>query len=298
MENKFKSGFVSIIGRPNVGKSTLINQLMGERVLIISNKPQTTRNSIKCILSKDDFQIVFIDTPGIHKPKSKLGDYMVKEATQSLKGVDVIVMLIDCQAEIGGGDMYIIEALKNIDSPKILAMNKIDVVSKAKLAEIAAKINEIGTQFTSIVPISALLGNNTDELLDEVVKNLPQGPQYFPSDMITDVPEKFIVAEIIREKILRLTTDEIPHGTAIEIMSMKERDDKDIIDIEATIYCEKDSHKAILIGKNGSMLKEIGSRSRNGIEMLLNCKVNLQLWIKVKKNWRDRVTDLKTLGYK
>ncbi len=298
MEKKFKSGFVSIVGRPNVGKSTLINRFLGEKISIISSKPQTTRNSIRTILTNDEYQIVFIDTPGIHKPKHKLGEYMVKSATESLRGVDVVVMLLDCTEEIGTGDRYIMDIVKEAQCPVFLALNKIDKLPKQKLEEVLAKISEYESIFTSIIPISAAEGNNTDILLNEMVKNLPEGPLYFPSDMVTDVPEKFIVAETIREKILELTTDEIPHGTAVEITSMKERQNKDMMDIEATIYCEKDSHKAIIIGKQGNMLKEIGTRARVDIETLLNCKINLQLWVKVKKNWRDTMTDLKTLGYK
>jgi len=298
VENKFKSGFVSIVGRPNVGKSTLINRFVGEKISIISSKPQTTRNSIRTILTNDEYQIVFIDTPGIHKPKHKLGEYMVKSATESLRGVDVVVMLLDCTEEIGTGDRYIMDIVKEAQCPVFLALNKIDMLPKQKLEEVLAKISEYQNIFTSIIPISAAEGNNTDILLNEMIKNLPVGPMYFPSDMITDVPEKFIVAETIREKILELTTDEIPHGTAVEITSMKERQNKDMMDIEATIYCEKDSHKAIIIGKQGNMLKEIGTKARVDIETLLNCKINLQLWVKVKKNWRDTMTDLKTLGYK
>lgn len=298
MEKKFKSGFVSIIGRPNVGKSTLTNMLMGERVSIISSKPQTTRNSIKCIYSSDDFQIVFIDTPGIHKPQHKLGEFMVKAATESLKGVDVVVAVFDCSTDIGDGDMYIIEVARQVKVPVILALNKIDKVPKSKLQQIVASLTVHEEFFDSIIPISAQDGSNVDELVKEIVKNMPEGPHYFPSDMLTDMPEKFIVAEIIREKILELTSEEVPHGTAVEINAMKERENRAMMDIEATIFCEKDSHKGILIGKDGKMLKDIGSKARIDIESLLGCKVNLQLWIKVKKNWRDSNPVLKTLGYK
>ncbi|MGI5997074.1 MAG: GTPase Era [Lutispora sp.] len=297
LDANFKSGFVSIIGRPNVGKSTLINTLMGERLNIISEKPQTTRNTIRTILTHKDYQIVFLDTPGIHKPKHKLGEYMVSAAVQSLKGVDVVVVLIDCSTHIGSGDIYIFESVKNIKTRKILALNKIDKISKRELEGVLAKITLYEDIFDSIVPISAKMGNNTDDLITEIVKFLPEGPMYFPSDMITDVPEKFIVAEYIREKILLLTKEEIPHGTAVEVTSMKERDNKDLIDIEATIYCEKESHKRIIIGKQGSMLKAIGSRARVDIENLLNCKVNLQLWVKVKRDWRDNLSALKALGF-
>lgn len=298
MDTKFKSGFVTIIGRPNVGKSTLINKLLGERVSIISSKPQTTRNSIRCIYTTDEYQIVFIDTPGIHKPKHKLGEYMVKAATESLKGVDVAIVMFDCSTDIGAGDMHIIEVAQNIKSPVILVLNKIDKIAKSKLEQIAASLIMHEDYFNSIIPISAGTGENLDELLQEIVKFLPEGPKYFTEDIYTDMPEKFIVSEIIREKILELTSEEVPHGTAVEITSMKERDNKDLMDIEATIFCEKDSHKGILIGKQGGMLKEIGVRSRVDIEKLLNCKVNLQLWVKVRNDWRDSNSALKNLGYK
>ncbi len=298
MGNNFKSGFVTIIGRPNVGKSTLINRLVGERVTIISSKPQTTRNSIRCIYTTNEVQIVFIDTPGIHKPRHKLGEFMVSSATQSLKGVDVIVVVLDCADEIGVEDMEIVDATRDIKSPVILVLNKIDKISKAKLQSIVAELSVHEDYFDSIIPISAAEGENIDELIKELIKNLPVGPLYFPDDIYTDVPEKFIVSELVREKILELTSDEVPHGTAVEITSMKEREQKNIIDIEATIYCEKDSHKGIIIGKQGKMLKEIGVKARADIENLLNCQTNLQLWVKVRKNWRDNNSTLKNLGYK
>ncbi len=297
MDKKFKSGFVTIIGRPNVGKSTLINRLLGERVSIISSKPQTTRNSIRCIYTNDEYQIVFIDTPGIHKPKHKLGEYMVKTATESLKGVDVAVVMLDCSTDIGAGDMHIIEIAQNIKSPVILVLNKIDKIPKAKLEQLAASLIMHEDYFNSIIPVSASTGENLEELLKEIVKYLPEGPKYFTEDIYTDVPEKFIVSEIIREKILELTSEEVPHGTAVEVTSMKERENRDLMDIEATIFCEKDSHKGILIGRQGSMLKEIGVRSRVDIENLLHCKINLQLWVKVKNDWRDNKSILKNLGY-
>ena len=298
MEKKFKSGFVTIIGRPNVGKSTLINRLLGERVSIISNKPQTTRNSIRCIYTTGEYQIVFIDTPGIHKPKHMLGEYMVKSATESLKGVDVVVVMFDCSTDIGPGDMHIAEVAREVNSPVILVMNKIDKIPKSRLEQIAASLVMHEDYFDCIIPISASTGENLDELLKEIVKYMPEGPKYFTEDIYTDMPEKFIVSEIIREKILELTSEEVPHGTAVEVTSMKERDNKDLIDIEATIYCEKDSHKGIIIGKHGKMLKEIGVRSRIDIEGLLDCRINLQLWVKVRNDWRDSRSALKNLGYK
>jgi GTP-binding protein Era len=298
MDIKFKSGFVTVIGRPNVGKSTLINKLLGERVSIISNKPQTTRNSIRCIYTTDEYQIVFIDTPGIHKPKHMLGEYMVKSATESLKGVDVVVVMFDCSTDIGPGDMYIAEVAREAKSPVILVLNKIDIIPKFRLEQIAASLIMHEDYFDCIIPLSAGTGENLDELLKEIVKHLPEGPKYFTEDIYTDMPEKFIVSEIIREKILELTSEEVPHGTAVEVTSMKERDNKDLIDIEATIYCEKDSHKGIIIGKQGRMLKEIGIRARADIENLLHCKINLQLWVKVRNDWRDNRSALKNFGYK
>lgn len=298
MDKKFKSGFVTVIGRPNVGKSTLINRLLGERVSIISSKPQTTRNSIRCIYTTDEYQIVFIDTPGIHKPKHMLGEYMVKSATESLKGVDVVVVIFDCSTDIGPGDMYIAEVARKVNSPVILVLNKIDIIPKSRLEQVAASLIMHEDYFDCIIPISAGTGENLDELLKEIVKHMPEGPKYFTEDIFTDMPEKFIVSEIIREKILELTSEEVPHGTAVEVTSMKERDNKDLIDIEATIYCEKDSHKGIIIGKQGRMLKEIGVRARVDIENLLHCKVNLQLWVKVRNDWRDNRSALKNFGYK
>jgi len=297
MERKFKSGFVTIIGRPNVGKSTIINSIVGERVSIISSKPQTTRNSIKCIFTNNDFQIVFIDTPGIHKPKSKLGEFMVNTASDSLKGVDVVMAIIDVSTEIGTGDMYIIDMIRAVDKPKILVLNKIDKITKGRLEKIVAELSLHEDSFDSIIPVSAKDGLNMTELVAEIVKFMPEGPRYFPSEMYTDMPEKFVVSELIREKILELMEEEVPHGTAVEIFSMKERDDKDMFDIEATIYCERDSHKGIIIGKNGAMLKKIGTLARKDIEDLLHCQVNLKLWVKTKNNWRDSNTLLKSLGY-
>ncbi len=298
MDKVFKSGFVSVIGRPNVGKSTLINTLMGEKLNIISNKPQTTRNSIRSIYTKDDFQIVFVDTPGIHKPKHKLGEYMVNSAVQSLKGVDIVVSLIDSSSQIGTGDMFIFDILKAVETKKILAINKIDKISKTDLEKVLAKITQYQDIFDSIIPISAIDKNNTDIILDRIKEFLPEGPMYFPDDMLIDMPERFIVAEFIREKILLLTKEEIPHGTAVEVTGMKEREDKEIIDIDANIYCDKESHKRIIIGKEGNMIKAIGSKARVDIESFLNYKVNLQLWIKVKKDWRDSISTLKDLGYR
>lgn len=297
--DKFKSGFVTIIGRPNVGKSTLLNYIIGEKLSIISNKPQTTRNKIQAILTKDDYQIIFLDTPGIHKPRHKLGEYMVKVAEDTVKEVDAVLMLVTPDGEVGKGDSYIIEQLKSVNAgtPVILVINKIDTVSKEVIAKtIKSYIREY--EFNEVIPVSAYTGENVDQLIKIIVDMLPEGPQYFPEDMVTDQPEKFLVSEIIREKILRNLEQEIPHGTAVEVVSMKKENDKDIVSIEATVYCEKESHKAILIGRNGSMLKKIGQSARYDIERLLGSKVFLQLWVKVKKDWRDSPSVLKSLGYK
>jgi GTP-binding protein Era len=290
------SGFVSLIGRPNVGKSTLMNCLIGEKVAIISNKPQTTRNKITSILTKDDFQCIFIDTPGIHKPRHKLGEFMVKQTDTTLNEVDAILMLIEPTERVLESDRYVMERLKKTKTPVILVINKIDTVEK----EVLLKVMDIYSQefsFKEIVPISAIKGQNTDTLMKVIRKYLPVGPMYFPADMVTDQPERQIASEIIREKALHLLQDEIPHGIAVEITSMKKRGDRDLVDVQATIYCEKDSHKGIIIGKNGSMLKNIGTRARMDIERLLGSPINLQLWIKVKKDWRDSDFLLKNFGY-
>lgn len=296
MRKNFKSGFVTLVGRPNVGKSTLMNNLIGEKIAIISPKPQTTRNKIQSILTKDDFQAIFIDTPGIHKPKHKLGEYMVKSAENTLNEVDVVLMLIEPTEKYVEIDKYIIERFKNIKTPIILVINKTDTIEKQELLNIMNIYKEI-YNFSEIVPVSALKGDNTDTLMEIIKKYLPMGPQYFPEDMVTDQPERQIVSEIIREKALQLLQEEIPHGIAVEIMSMKKREDKNMVDVEATIYCEKDSHKGIIIGKQGAMLKKIGSRARGDIQNLLGSPIYLQLWVKVKKDWRDSDFLLKNFGY-
>jgi GTP-binding protein Era len=296
INNKFRSGFVSLIGRPNVGKSTLMNCLIGEKIAIMSGKPQTTRNQIQAILTTDACQIVFIDTPGIHKPKSKLGNYMVKSAESTFSNVDVILYLIEPYEKIKDSDMAIIEKLKGTKTPVFLLINKIDTVDKSQLLSVMDAYRK-QFDFAEIIPISALKSQNKDTLLEAIRKYLPEGPKYFPEDMITDQPERQIVAELIREKALKLLQEEIPHGIAIEITSMKQRDKSDMVDIEATIYCERDTHKGIIIGKQGSMLKKIGSNARYDIERLLGSSVNLQLWVKVKKDWRDSDFLLKNFGY-
>lgn len=296
LQKKFQSGFVSLVGRPNVGKSTLMNHLIGEKIAIISNKPQTTRNKITSILTKENFQCIFIDTPGIHKPKHKLGEYMVKSAENALNEIDVVLMLIEPTEKVLDKDKYVLEYLKNVKTPVILVINKIDTVEKQKLLQVIDNYRK-EYRFAEVVPISAIKGQNTEELLSVIQKYLPEGPQYFPEDMVTDQPERQIVSEIIREKALHLLQDEIPHGIAVEIMSMKKRTDKNLVDVEATIYCEKESHKGIVIGKQGSMLKKIGSRARTDVERLLGSPIYLQLWVKVKKDWRDSDFLLKNFGY-
>lgn len=295
MENAaYKAGFVTLIGRPNVGKSTLMNHLIGQKIAITSNKPQTTRNRIQTVLTLDDAQIVFLDTPGIHKSKNKLGDYMVNVAQNTLNDVDVILWLVEPTTYIGAGERHIIEQLKKTKTPVILVINKTDTVKKEEiLTFIDAYRKEL--DFQEIVPVSALKGDNTDVLIQCILKYLPYGQPFYDEDTITDQPMRQIVAELIREKALRLLEDEIPHGIAVSIESMKYR--KHICDIEATIVCERDSHKGIIIGKGGSMLKRIGSAARPEIEDLLEMQVNLQLWVKVKKDWRDSDFLMKNFGY-
>ena len=293
---KFYSGFVSLIGRPNVGKSTLMNSLVGEKIAIISSKPQTTRNKIQTILTEDDFQAIFIDTPGIHKPKSKLGNYMVKSAETTLNDVDIVMYLVEPFEKIKESDLSIIKRLENVKTPVFLIINKIDTVSNEEILKTIQSYKS-AFDFAEIIPISALKEKNKEELLKTIKKYLPEGPKYFSSEMITDQPERQIVAEIIREKSLYLLQDEIPHGIAVEISSMKMRKDKELMDIQATIYCERDSHKGIIIGKQGSMLKKIGSNSRYEIERFLGTPINLQIWIKVKKDWRDSDFLLRNFGY-
>ncbi len=292
----FKSGFITIIGRPNVGKSTLLNSIMGEKLSIVSCKPQTTRNNIQTILTEKDFQLIFVDTPGIHKPKHKLGEYMVKIAQDSVKEVDLILFLTNPDDEIGKGDMFILEQLKQYNVPVFLVLNKIDENTQERVAKSLNNYSQV-LDFKEIIPISALKGKNVDALKELMVKYMPEGPKYYPEDMITDQQERFVVAETIREKALRLLSQEVPHGTAVEIISMK-KDKKDIYQIDATILCEKDSHKGIIIGKNGAMLKKISTYARQDIEKFLGTKVNLKLWVKVKKEWRDSSSLLKELGYK
>lgn len=296
MNDTFKSGFISIIGRTNVGKSTLMNRLIGEKIAIMSNKPQTTRNRIQTVLTTDTYQAVFIDTPGIHTPQNKLGEMMIKTANTTLNEVDIIFYLVEPHPIIGKNEATIIEKLKSVRTPIFLCINKIDSVSKEEVAETINKYKE-ELDFSEIIPISAYEGVNIDALLKCIEKYLPEGPQFFPDDVLTDQPERQIVAELIREKALHLLDKEIPHGIAVEIDTMKSRKNGDIVDIEATIVCERDSHKRIIIGKQGAMIKEIGSKARYDMERLLGSKVYLTLWVKVKKNWRDSQFLLKNYGF-
>jgi GTP-binding protein Era len=292
----FHSGFVSIIGRPNVGKSTLINHIIGQKIAIMSNKPQTTRNKIQGVHTTDQGQIVFIDTPGIHKPKTKLGDFMVKQATSTLKEVDVVLFLVDVFEGYGAGDQFIIDQLEDIKTPVFLILNKIDQVEPNQLLPIIEQYSK-RYSFAEIIPISALQGNNVNTLLEQVFNRLSEGPQYYPADQVTDHPERFVVAELIREKILELTREEIPHSIAVEIEQMKQRENSDTVYVGAVVYTERDSQKRIVIGKQGSVLKEVGKRARADIEALLGNKIFLELWVKVKKDWRNQAHQLRNFGF-
>ncbi|CED93225.1 MULTISPECIES: GTPase Era [Romboutsia] len=292
----FKSGFVSIVGRPNVGKSTLMNNVVGEKIAIMSDKPQTTRNTIQAVYTDEEAQVVFLDTPGIHKPKNKLGEFMVKSATDAFKNVDLVLFVVDESKKIGPGDRKIIDDLKNVKTPVVLVLNKIDQLNEEELFDLMKMYNAEGI-FEQIVPISALKGRNINELLKVIKKHLEEGPQYFPDYMITDQPERVLVSELIREKVLHYVHDEVPHGVAVEIERMKSRQDKEIVDISAVIYCERDSHKGIIIGKNGRKLKGIGKSARADIELLLGSQANLQLWVKVKENWRNLQNYVSNFGY-
>ena len=292
-----KSGFVALIGRPNVGKSTLMNTLIGQKIAITSNKPQTTRNRIQTVFTDERGQVVFLDTPGIHKAKNKLGEYMVKVSTRTLRDVDMVLWLIEPSTFIGEGDEHIFEILSSVNIPVILAINKMDSLKqKEDMLEVIAKYSS-RMQFAEVVPVSALKGTNTDKLLEIIFKYLSEGPMYYDEDTVTDQPIKQIAAELIREKALRFLQEEIPHGIAVEIDSFNYRDSGDMVDIEAAIVCEKDSHKGIIIGKGGSMLKRIGTAARKDIEGLLESRVNLKLWVKVRPKWRDSDVQMKNFGY-
>ena len=294
MNEQFKSGFATLIGRPNVGKSTLMNTLIGQKIAITSNKPQTTRNRIQTVYTCEQGQIVFLDTPGIHKSKNKLGDYMVNVAQKTLNEVDVVLWLVEPSTYIGAGEQHILEQLKKGNTPVILVINKIDTVKKEALLEVIDTYRK-EMDFAEIIPVSALKDKNTEDLIQTIFKYLPYGPAFYDEDTITDQPERQIVAEMIREKALRCLDDEVPHGIAVCIDSMKYT--KSIVNIDATIICERDSHKGIIIGKQGVMLKKIGTQARRDIENLLEMPVNLMLWVKVKKDWRDSDFLIKNFGY-
>ena len=296
MNENFKSGFVALVGRPNVGKSTLMNHLIGQKIAITSEKPQTTRNRIQTVYTDKRGQIIFLDTPGIHKAKNKLGQYMVNVAEGTLNEVDVIMWLVEPTTYIGAGEQHIAELLSKVKTPVILAINKIDTVKDEEIIAKAIDTYKNVCPFAEIVPVSALRNQNTAKMTELLFQYLPHGPQYYDEDTVTDQPMRQIAAELIREKALRLLQDEIPHGIAVTIEQMKERDNG-IFDIEATIVCERDSHKGIIIGKGGAMLKRIGSQARREIENLMGAKVNLQLWVKVRKEWRDSELYMKNYGY-
>ncbi|MGI6622185.1 MAG: GTPase Era [Acetivibrionales bacterium] len=294
----FKSGFIAIVGRPNVGKSTLLNLLTGEKVAIMSSKPQTTRHSIRTILTTDEYQMIFVDTPGIHKPRNKLGQFMIKEAFNAFEGVDLILYMIEAtDKKVGPGDMMIIEELKKSVAPVILLINKIDLVEKSALLPLIAKFSE-SYDFEEIIPVSATNASAKSQVLNAIYKLLPEGEKFYPEDMLTDQNEKVLVQELIREKLLNLLNEEVPHGIGIEVISFKEKEEKGLVEIDANIYCEKESHKGIIIGRNGALLKKVGMLARQDIERLLDSKVFLKLWVKVKDDWRNSDFMLNELGYK
>nr|WP_026090278.1 GTPase Era [Salinicoccus carnicancri] len=295
-EKEFRSGFVSIIGRPNVGKSTFMNKVLGQKIAIMSDKPQTTRNKIQGVYTTDDSQMIFIDTPGIHKPKHQLGEHMMKVARNTLRETEVILFLVNVSEELGRGDEFIIDMLQNTRTPIVLVMNKIDLVHPDKLIQ-QIEVYKDKLEFNDIVPISALQGNNIEKLLEVIEGYLPDGPMYYPADRITDHPEHFIVSELIREKALHLTSQEIPHAIGVEIDRMK-ADERGTVHVGATIYVERNSQKGMVIGKNGKMLKEIGKLARADIENLLGSKVFLEVWVKVQKDWRNKTQFIRSLGYK
>ena len=296
MQNNFHSGFVAILGRPNVGKSTFLNRVVGQKIAIMSDKAQTTRNKIQGIYTEDDAQIVFIDTPGIHKPHSRLGDFMVESALSTLNEVDAVLFMVNATQKRGRGDDFIIERLKNVKKPIYLVINKIDQIHPDKLLQIMDDYRNT-LDYAEVFPISALEGNNCPELIESLVNTLPEGPQYYPADQITDHPERFIAGELIREKVLELTREEVPHSVAVVVDRIHREDDEKVL-VQATIVVERNSQKGIIIGKGGKMLKQIGVKARKDIELMLGDKVYLELWVKVQPNWKDRQVDLQALGYK
>lgn len=292
----FKSGFISIIGRPNVGKSTFINRMVGQKIAIMSDKPQTTRNKVQGIVTRETSQMIFIDTPGVHKPKHRLGDFMLKVTRSTLSEVDVIMFMVNADEKIGTGDRFIMEWLQKSETPVFLVINKIDLVHPDELLEIITSYTE-EMPFAEVVPISALNGNNIERLVESLESYLPVGPQYYPSDQVTDHPERFIISEMIREKVLHATREEIPHSVAVAIEQIRHDETSGKTHIQATIIVERDSQKGIVIGKGGKLLKEVGTKSRKDIEMLLGEKVYLELWVKVQKDWRNRPSRLKEFGF-
>ena len=296
MQNNFHSGFVAILGRPNVGKSTFLNRVVGQKIAIMSDKAQTTRNKIQGIYTEDNAQIVFIDTPGIHKPHSRLGDFMVESALSTLNEVDAVLFIVNATQKRGRGDDFIIERLKNVKKPIYLVINKIDQIHPDKLLQIMDDYRNT-LDYAEVFPISALEGNNCPELIESLVNTLPEGPQYYPADQITDHPERFIAGELIREKVLELTREEVPHSVAVVVDRIHREDDEKVL-VQATIVVERNSQKGIIIGKGGKMLKQIGVKARKDIELMLGDKVYLELWVKVQPNWKDRQVDLQALGYK
>ena len=293
MSSKFRSGFVAIMGRPNVGKSSLMNRFVGEKVAIVSNHPQTTRSKLLGVATGEDWQIVFVDTPGLHTPRTKLGEFMMKSAQEAKEGVDAVLAVVDGQ-RIGKGDLAVLADLSKMQCPKFLAVNKIDVVTPEKLMPQLATLNDC--RFDSVFSVSARRGDNVDALLQALIAAMPEGPKYFPDDMITDQPERVMCAEIIREKALNNLRDEIPHGVGVDILQIKKIGDN-LTEIHADLYCERASHKSIIIGKQGAMLRKIGSEARVDIEKLMGTKIMLRLWVKVREDWRNRAGDLRTLGY-
>ncbi len=292
----YKSGFVTVIGRPNVGKSTLLNRIIGEKVTIVSDKPQTTRNKIQLIYTTDDAQVIFLDTPGIQEPKNKLGEYMLGVSKNTLSDVDVILFLVDPGMMMGPKDRMIMEILQQIETPVLLLLNKVDTISEEEKEKLLQTYRDMES-FAEVLPVSALAGQGVDNFLEKLKEYLPEGPQYYPDDMITDQPERFIAAELIREKAMVHLREEIPHGIVVEILKMSKREDKEIVDIEANLFVEKKSHKGMVIGKGGLMLKQIGQEARIDIENLLGDRVNLKLWVKIADKWRNEQKRLKEFGY-
>ncbi|OPY57766.1 MAG: GTPase Era [Pelotomaculum sp. PtaU1.Bin035] len=293
--NEFKSGFASLVGRTNVGKSTLLNKMVGQKVVIMSDKAQTTRNKILCVLNRDDSQVVFLDTPGVHKPKNKLGEYLVQVAMNTLTEVDIVLFLVEANQLPGPGDHYLIQRFSDLSTPVILVINKIDLVKRERLLPLIEQYKKL-YNFAEIVPVSALTGENRDHLLEVLISYLPAGPKYYPIDMVTDRPEGFIMAELIREKVLALTCQEVPHSVAVIIEDLLERPNN-VVAVQAVIYTERESQKGILIGKGGHMLKKIGQLAREDMEKLLGSKIFLELWVKVRPDWRNKETLLENLGY-